>query len=148
MSWYYNSQPLIEIPEKAFGFIYVITYMTTGQKYLGRKQFWSTKTKTIKGKKKRLKVESDWREYYSSSPDLKKLIEEVGRDKFRRDIIMMVESKSELLYAEEYFLYQTHAMLSDQWLNANIRTKILKSWFTKNRDSFLSRILFSNLEPK
>jgi len=145
MEWTYKNQPVTEPPDGALGFIYVITHIPSGKRYLGRKQFWMSKTKIVKGKKKRIKVESDWRDYYSSSPDLLVMVEQQGKHNFEREIIMMVNSKSELVYAEEYCLYVTDAMLSDEWLNGNIRTKIMKSWFTKNRLDFKQRIDEANL---
>ena len=58
-------------PTKVYGFVYLITNIETGRKYVGKKFFWSKKTKIAKGKKKRLLVESDWREYWGSSEELK-----------------------------------------------------------------------------
>ncbi len=55
--WIYNNKPLEEIPEKAYGYVYLITNNQTGKKYIGKKLFWFSKTKQVKGKKKRTKVE-------------------------------------------------------------------------------------------
>ena len=53
--------------------MYLITNLTTGQKYIGKKlaQFKRTKP-PLKGKelKRRSTVESDWREYWGSSDRL------------------------------------------------------------------------------
>ena len=80
--WLYKNEPFEEVPENAYGYVYLITNNVTGKKYIGKKLFWFKKTKTVKGKKKRLKVESDWREYWSSSDEVKKDVETLGADNF------------------------------------------------------------------
>ena len=69
MSWTYQQQLVEEIPEGVIGFVYLITNLTTGQKYIGKKlaQFKRTKP-PLKGKKlkRRSVVESDWRDYWGS----------------------------------------------------------------------------------
>jgi len=47
-----------------FGFVYEITNKLNGRSYIGRKYFWSFRTP--KGKKRKVKSESDWRNYYGS----------------------------------------------------------------------------------
>jgi hypothetical protein len=53
----------------SYGFVYLIECLLTGKKYLGRKYFWQFRTP--KGKKRRAKSESDWKNYYGSSKSLK-----------------------------------------------------------------------------
>ena len=68
LNWTYNS---IEFTEDLigdnYGFVYQITNLANNKKYIGKKFFYSTKTKQVKGKKKKLKVPSDWQTYYGSS---------------------------------------------------------------------------------
>ena len=72
--WTLNGNPFTEVPDKAFGFVYCITNTNTGKKYLGRKQFTSTRrkplTKTQKkaGRVKRTVIKSDsgWGSYTGS----------------------------------------------------------------------------------
>ncbi len=141
--WMYQSKVLNEneIPSDAMGFIYMITQISTGKKYIGKKLLTSAATKTVKGVKKKIRKPSDWKEYWSSSPDLKKLIEQVGQQDFTREILVFCMSKSEIMYAEEMALYHTNALLSDMWFNKNIRSKIMDSWFTKTKKDVLSRML-------
>ena len=65
MLWTYQNQLVEDIPEGYIGFVYLITNLTTGQKYIGKKlaQFKRTKP-PLKGKKlkRRSTVESDWRD--------------------------------------------------------------------------------------
>ena len=122
------------------GFIYRITQKSTGHQYIGKKLLTKAATKTVNGRKKRIRVESDWLTYYSSSPKLLQLISDIGEDDFVREILVFVNSKSELLYAEEYALYMTGAILRDDFFNDNIRSKVYSKWFQKSRDSFTTSI--------
>jgi hypothetical protein len=139
--WNYKGKQLEDddIPVGSIGFIYIIRQISTGRKYIGRKLLTSATTKTINGKKKKTRKPSDWKDYWSSSPMLKAYIAEHGTDDFTREILVFVSSKSELMYAEEFVLYQVDALLSDQWMNENIRAKVMKKWFV-NKPYFISQI--------
>ena len=50
-------------------FVYRIINLQNGREYIGRKYFW--KFRTPKGKKRKVKSESDWKKYYGSCPELK-----------------------------------------------------------------------------
>ena len=126
--------------KNSIGFIYIITQLSTGRRYIGRKLLTKASTKTTKGIKKKIRKDSDWIEYWSSSPKIKAWIDESGTDDFSKEILIFVSSKSELMYAEEYYLYKTNALLSDMWLNDNIRAKIMRVWFSKNKEEFLKKI--------
>ena len=58
-----------------FGFVYLITNQSNQRRYIGRKYFWSFRTP--KGKKRKVKSESDWKKYYGSCPELKEEIEDL-----------------------------------------------------------------------
>ena len=49
-----------------FGFVYCITNVQDGRQYIGRKYFW--KFRTPRGKKSKVKSESDCKKYYGSCP--------------------------------------------------------------------------------
>ena len=86
-------------------------------------------TKMINGKKKKLRKESDWRNYWSSSPTILAWIEEAGdTSDFTKEILTFCQSKGSLAACEEMALYSVGALESDQWLNQNIRSKIYRSW--------------------
>ena len=53
-----------------FGFVYLITNIQNGRKYIGRKYFWSFRTP--KGKKRKVKQESDWKNIMVLVQNLKK----------------------------------------------------------------------------
>lgn len=128
MTWYYKGVELTDemIPEKAEGFIYIITYLPTNQRYIGRKLLTKAHRRQKNKKIIRSRVESDWREYWSSSPDVQKLVEEEGTDKFVREILVFAKTKGNLNYLEEKFLYYVGALESTEWLNSNIRSKMYK----------------------
>ncbi len=66
MQWTYQGKIVEEISEEYIGFVYLITNLTNGKKYIGKKlaKFKVTK-KPLKGKKnkRRSTKESDWRTY-------------------------------------------------------------------------------------
>ena len=70
-----------------FGFVYCITNNTNGRQYIGRKYFW--KFRTPRGKKRKVKSESDWKNYYGSCPELKEEIEQLGRQNFSRVMLSL-----------------------------------------------------------
>ena len=83
--WLYEDKEFTEV-EDYYGFIYLIENLINGKKYIGRKYLTKAGYKTIKGKRKKLRVESDWRDYYGSSTSLKEDIDLYGKDSFRRTI--------------------------------------------------------------
>ncbi len=85
--WFLNGNPVDEPPDGAVGFIYRITRLDTGRQYLGKKLLQFRRTKQVKGVKKKMMVESDWKTYYGSNQTLKEEVAAIGADKFRREII-------------------------------------------------------------
>jgi len=102
MDWIYNGQPLTTAPENAFGFVYLITNIQTGQRYIGKKQFWSHHSKKVVGKRNRKHTtkESDWKNYWSSSDEVKAAVAVHGNDSFVREILTICYSKRDLTYGE------------------------------------------------
>lgn len=140
--WIYKNQEITsleQIPEKSLGFVYAIIYTKTSQVYIGRKLLYSTKTIQKNKKKKRIKVESDWLTYHSSSPTIKSIIDLEGYEGFKREILLFVQSKGELLYAEEDILYNTNALFNATYLNDNIRSKVYRNWV--KREEFQKNII-------
>jgi hypothetical protein len=128
MSWLYKGIELTDemIPDNAAGFIYIIRYTPTNQKYIGRKLLTKAHRRQKNNKIVRTRVESDWREYWSSSPEVKRLVSEEGTDKFVREILIFADNRAKLNYLEEKFLYSVGALETEDWLNSNIRSKVYK----------------------
>src|SRR6266478_6600787 len=95
--WTLNGSPLLEAPE-AFGYVYCITNITSGQKYIGKKQFYAFRSKKVPGKRNRKHYtkESNWRNYWSSCEELKEDIKALGEDKFVREVLLVCHTKGEL----------------------------------------------------
>lgn len=99
--WLYNNDPFTdEMINDYTGFVYIIENLLTGRQYVGQKLFWSPKIKTIKGKKKRIKVVSDYKDYFGSNDELKQHVIEHGPENFKREIIHLCNSKGEMNYRE------------------------------------------------
>ena len=47
--WLYENKTLNTIPNGHFGFVYLITNLSSGRKYIGRKYFYSTRRIKVKG---------------------------------------------------------------------------------------------------
>ena len=101
--WLYENKLFDETPEEFQGFVYCITELDTGKKYIGKKFFWKPKTLPItKTRKRRVKtrVESDWRKYYGSSKEVQSLVESKGEDNYKREILKLCKTKGECTYYE------------------------------------------------
>ena len=126
--------------EEYIGFTYCITNVKTNRKYVGKKGFTRRKTFQKNNKKKRKLVMSDWKNYYGSSEELKADIKEFGKDNFRREIIRLCKSKSEMNYYELHEQMVRHVMLKPlEYYNSYVGTRI-------NRNQ-LNRLLTIDQEP-
>ena len=133
MSWYYQDQLIETLPEDCIGFVYIITNITNQRKYIGKKLAKFSKTtykvhKLKNGNKKkkkiRTKVDSDWREYYGSSPELTKDIELLGAENFRREILYYCNSKAECSYIEAREQFTRRVLESDDYYNGHIQVRV------------------------
>jgi len=129
--WLYNNSPLLEVPEKAYGYVYLITNNITGRKYIGKKLFWFRKTKVLKGKKKRLKVESDWRTYWSSSDELKEDVKNLGEDNFTREILHICENKGMCNYLEAKEQMLRCVLETRDYYNSQIQCRVHRTHIKK-----------------
>ena len=133
--WFYKGEVLDSIPEGAIGYVYSILNDLTGRKYLGKKNFYFSKTKQIKGKKKKFKVESDWQNYYGSSEELKSDVEIFGRENFYRDILRICYTKAEFSYYEAKAQFDTDCILKpDEYYNSWISVRVRREHMKNTKD--------------
>jgi len=78
--WIYKNKKIEEIPKGYYGFVYIITDIETNRKYIGKKSIFFRRRK----KNKLITFESDWKDYFGSSEELKSLIEKKVKDFFKR----------------------------------------------------------------
>jgi hypothetical protein len=133
MTWLYQGTLVEQLPEECVGFVYIITNTTTGKKYIGKKlaKFSKTTYKTVKlkngnKKKKKIrgKIESDWQEYWGSSPNLTADINTLGKDKFTREILHYCKSKSETSYIEAREQFERKVLESQDYYNGHIQVRV------------------------
>lgn len=126
--WLYEGQPFeSDMIGDYVGFVYLITNLENDKKYIGKKWFWSTKKlPPLKGKKRKRTVvkESDWKQYYGSSEEVKLLLEQLGKDTFKREILRLCKTKGECTYYEAKLQFDFDVLLRDDYYNEFIGCKI------------------------
>ena len=125
-SWLYEDKEFTDV-EDYYGFIYLIENLVNGKKYIGRKYLTKAGYKTVKGKRKKIRVESDWRDYYGSSTSLKEDIDHYGKDSFRRTILRLCKGRGECNYFETKYIFDVDAILDPQYYNVWVSCKIQAS---------------------
>ena len=119
------------MPEGVVAFVYRIVNLKNDRIYLGKKRCQFVRTKQVKGKRKRFKVDSDWKTYFGSSVELLEDVEKLGEDNFRREIIRFCTSLSEASYYEAKYQFETDALLHpdryyNSWVFCRVRRTQLK----------------------
>ncbi len=127
--WTFRGEKFDVAPEDCVGFVYCIENTTNGRKYIGKKQFWSINRKKVKGKKRKVKVEteSDWKTYHGSSAEVAADVEKLGPEKFRREILHLCKSKAECSYLELHEQVVRRALIDDEYYNQWIRVRVTKN---------------------
>ena len=91
-----------------FGFCYILTDFENGKQYIGRKYFYSVRKK--KGIRKKVRSESDWKTYYSSSKKIQQMVLESGPNRFKREILSLYKKKGQVNYNETKLLFQHNVL--------------------------------------
>lgn len=132
MDWTYLGQPIDEsVLEEYVGFTYLITNTLTNRKYIGKKLLKFSRTKTVKGKKKKFKIDSDWKTYYGSNKELLEDVSRSGEELFLREVLRFCKTKGECSYHEAKLQFQYDVLLSDDYYNSFVGCKIHKSHLPK-----------------
>ena len=113
-----------------FGYVYRITNIESGRQYIGRKYFYQKRKP--KGGKRRVTSESDWKRYYGSSDELKRDVKQIGKDKFRREIISLHKTLGKVNYEETKQLFLNNVLMESlddgtpMYYNSNILGRYMK----------------------
>ena len=125
--WYYNNELFEITPEEYQGFVYQLTEINTDKKYIGKKNFWKPKVLPINKTRKRrvrTRIESNWKEYYSSSNEVCQLIEQYGKERFKREILKLCKTKGEMSYYEAKLQFDYNVLFRDDYYNNFIGCRI------------------------
>ena len=126
--WHYNGIEFTEdLIDKSFGFVYCITNLTNGRKYIGKKLFTKSGRKQTKGKIKKVRVTSDWLDYYGSNKELQEDVVKNGADTFHREILYLCATRSECSYRETKEIFSRGALLTENYYNSWVTCKIHKA---------------------
>jgi len=130
--WLYNDKEVDELELESYvGFVYIITNLEDDRRYVGKKLFKFKRTKKVKGKKKRITIDSDWKTYWGSNKLLIEDVKELGEDKFKREIIRLCKSKGEMGYYEAKYQFDLGVLESDRYYNDWIMVKVHRSHIKK-----------------
>ena len=141
MTWYFQNEIIESLPEECVGFVYLITNLISGRKYIGKKlaKFSKTTYKVVKlkngtkkKKKIRSKIDSDWREYYGSNTELSKDVDTLGAENFKREILFYCKSKSECSYIEAREQFTHKVLESKDYYNGQISVRVHGSHILKS----------------
>jgi hypothetical protein len=133
MTWLFENTQIEALPEDCVGFVYLITNLVSGRKYIGKKlaKFSKTTYKVVKlknGNKKkkkiRSKIDSDWQTYYGSNDELNKDIQTLGQDNFKREILYYCNSKAQCSYIEAREQFRHQVLESDAYYNGQISVRV------------------------
>ena len=127
LNWTYNGKDFTEdLVGNNYGFVYQITNLTNGRKYIGKKFFYSAKTKQVKGKKKKYKASSNWQTFYGSSDNLTKDVLQLGHENFNREILHLCLTKGECGYLEAKEQFRNNVLETDNYYNSWIMVRVRK----------------------
>lgn len=125
--WIFDNKELKEVPDGYIGMVYLITNLANGKQYVGKKQFHFRRTKTVKGKKKKTIIESDWQKYYGSNKELQEHVALYGEHKFRREVLHLCKNKSQMSYLELREQIDRRVLETDRFYNEWISVKVRKT---------------------
>ena len=120
-----------------FGYVYCITNLQSGKKYIGRKYF--TQRRKPRGGKRRVTSESDWKRYYGSSDELKADVTRLGKEKFKREIISLHKTLGKVNYEETRQLFLNNVLTEalDDGTPAYYNSNILGRYMKKDYGQFI-----------
>lgn len=125
--WYYKDsrvhsiQDLPSKAQQATGFVYLISNLTNGKKYIGKKLLYTKHHK-----------ETDWIKYTGSCNALNADINK--GDKIRKDILHFCYSRGDLSYKELLLQVKHKVLLEQTYYNGIIRVRINRTHLNANKN--------------
>ena len=101
--WIYDGREITDEDLDGYKcFVYCITNLVDGRKYIGKKRLQFMSRKKVRGHKRKTRHyrQSDWRTYWGSSTELQSDISRLGTEAFSREIIRLCRTLSESNYYE------------------------------------------------
>lgn len=145
--WIYKDQKIEKIEDfgdlPPYGFVYRITNIETGKFYIGKKQLFSITNKRlgkkeliiikeerklnkIQGKqpsKKQIIQEGNWLNYWGSSKSLLEEIKQLGKEKYKREILQISTNSKQLTYYEALYQMSENILQREDCYNDTILGK-------------------------
>ena len=120
-----------------YGFVYRITNIANGKKYIGRKYFWQKRkprTCSSNARRRRVTTESNWRDYYGSCPELKEDVAKYGRDSFAREILSLHKTIGKCNFEETRQLFLNNVLTESltEGIPAYYNSNILGRYYRKD----------------
>ena len=134
--WLYEGKPFTtdDIGD-FFGFVYRITNIQSGKRYIGRKYF--QQKRKPRGGKRRVTSESDWKRYYGSSAELSADRKLLGNAAFKREILSLHTRLGDVNFEETKQLF-LHNVLTETldgktplYYNSNILGRYMRKDYFK-----------------
>ena len=134
--WLYEGKPFTsdDIGD-FFGFVYRITNIQSGKRYIGRKYF--QQKRKPRGGKRRVTSESDWKKYYGSSDELSADRKLLGNAAFKREILSLHTRLGDVNFEETKQLF-LHNVLTETldgktplYYNSNILGRYMRKDYFK-----------------
>ncbi len=135
--WIFNEHPFLsEDINDSVGFVYCITNLLNGRKYIGRKYF--HQLRKPRGKTRRVRSESNWKKYYGSSDELNEERRRVGNNAFfKREILSLQATKGRVNFEETRQLFLNNVLTEtlDDGTPAYYNSNILGRYYRKDYGS-------------
>jgi len=123
--WKVKGKVINEVPDGMEGFVYLITNLENGKKYIGKKTFWERRKDRKTGRRK--KKGSNWRDYYGSCDSLIEDVKLLGEDKFLREILYLCPHKKSMSFYETMEQFKRDVILREDYYNTNVEGKFFSS---------------------
>lgn len=127
---YVPFEEIESLDPKIIGFVYEIKNEKEDKYYIGKKLFTKAAYKQVKGKRKKIRKESNWKDYYGSNAELLEDVKIHGKENFTRRILRLCKSKGELSYYEAKYQFEDDVLYDkasyNTWIQCKIHKKHLK----------------------